>query len=270
MKEKIQSLKTTKSLKITNKSVKKKHCDLCDKPPKDGKLIPFMTLDEGMKLVCSECKPLIEAAIEEAGEKERLDFQMSSIREEANIPNIYNKKSFEDIRTDVKFLKKWKLTGKEVESIRSAKESGLKLADDIGSGESRFMLFMGEPGTGKTLMACAIANRIIEHGVSCQFKSATPLMYSMMKPEDYGLVLEELSYKKLLVIDDFTTVVASTHTEKVMYDIVNLAYNDGDRSIIITTNLKDDMLKKRIGPGVWDRIRERGGRIKFNWKSLRK
>lgn len=259
----------TQSLNIINRSVKKKDCDLCNKQPKDGKLIPFMTQDEGMKLVCSECKPLIESAIEEAGEKERLDFQMSSIREEANIPNIYNKKSFEDIKTDVKSLRKWNLTGKEVSSIKKAKDSCIKLAEDIGSGESRFMLFMGEPGTGKTLMACAIANRIIERGVSCQFKSATPLMYSMMKPEDYGLILEELSYKKLLVIDDFTTVVASTHTEKVMYDIVNLAYNDGDRSIIITTNLRKDALKTRIGVGAWDRIRELGGDIKFDWKSLR-
>ena len=138
------------------------------------------------------------------------------------------------------------------------------------------MIFCGNPGAGKSHMACAIANHVItQHQKSAVFlKTAKAIR---MVKETYGKASEKTEQQALdwfkipdLLILDEVGVQFGTDAERyILFEIINERY-EGLKPTILLSNLNIEGLKEYAGDRVLDRMRENGGRVLgFTWGSYR-
>lgn len=99
------------------------------------------------------------------------------------------------------------------------------------------LLITGLPGSGKTFLACAIANALIAQGVDVYLTSIPALVSRMTAHfgDDREQVLEEVRRPELLVLDD---VGAPRHTaaDEKLFEIIDARYRCA-RPLIVTTSL---------------------------------
>ena len=92
----------------------------------------------------------------------------------------------------------------------------------------RNLLFLGDPGSGKTFLSCAIGTELIKTG---HFVLYTPIQDML---DDFEKVhfgkgdADTESYKEcdLLIIDDFGAEFKNSFSESVLYNIINDRLND--------------------------------------------
>ncbi len=121
----------------------------------------------------------------------------------------------------------------ELESQRvevlSSDPSWVKRADNL--------LFFGPSGTGKTHLAVAICNGLIEQGVRVRYYQATALVQELQRARD-DLQLERLFARldkyNVLILDDIGYVRKSEAETHALFELIAHRYES--RSIIITAN----------------------------------
>ncbi len=135
--------------------------------------------------------------------------------------------------------------------LSSAKE----FAKNFPSGKS--LLFMGEPGLGKTHLSLAIVSAVSENGYSVVYGPAGKL-FSEVEKEHFSYngeteKLDSLLTADLLVIDDLGTEFLSSFTSSLFYNIVNTRLLEG-KPTIISTNLSIDELEKKYSNRIASRF----------------
>ena len=99
------------------------------------------------------------------------------------------------------------------------------------------LVIFGPSGVGKTHLACAIAHRLIEHGIRCCFYSTTSLVQQMQKAKaEFRLpeALAKLSRIPLLILDDIGYVKKEEAETCVLFELIAERYES--KSLIITAN----------------------------------
>lgn len=137
------------------------------------------------------------------------------------------------------------------------------------------LIFAGNAGTGKTHLACAIANALIARSVSALFTTVSDAMRAIKRSYDpssqvsEGQAINTFVYPKLLILDEVGGSKGTEHELQLMFDIINKRY-ENSRPTIILTNLDAVALREHLGERVTDRLREGGGKlIPFTWESHR-
>lgn len=137
------------------------------------------------------------------------------------------------------------------------------------------LIFSGQPGTGKTHLACAIANDLIAKGVASLFTTVSDAMRSIKRSYDVNSSVSESEAinafvePRLLILDEVGGSKGSEHEMQLMFDIINKRYEHA-RPTIILTNLDATALREHLGERVTDRLREGGGKlVTFTWASHR-
>lgn len=138
------------------------------------------------------------------------------------------------------------------------------------------LVFCGRPGTGKTHLACSIANTLIGQGYIVKYTSALKACNAVKETYSRGSectesqVLKTFQSPHLLIIDE-VGMQFGTETEKmILYQIINARYEDVLPTIMIS-NLPEKELSGYIGERSVDRMREGGGAVvSFDWESYRK
>lgn len=144
------------------------------------------------------------------------------------------------------------------------------------------LIFMGTPGTGKTHLAAAIANRLIkDHATPVIFGTMTSILnriretYDKVSRERDSVIMRELLTAPLLILDDIDKFNASTDSmgnswahEKI-YDIVNGRYEDY-KPIVVTTNASTAELDKKLGSPIMGRLMEMCSGVAMNWEDHRR
>lgn len=118
------------------------------------------------------------------------------------------------------------------------------------------LLFLGAVGVGKTYLACAIANALLQKGVTVY---VTDLPTLLKRATDFNdNVTNDIERCSLLVIDDVGVERSTEFATEQIYNIINTRYKTG-KPLIVTTNLtgqemayQKDIDKQRI----YDRILE--------------
>lgn len=115
------------------------------------------------------------------------------------------------------------------------------------------LLFTGPVGTGKTHLASAIANKLIEKLYAVICRNITDII-SFIK-SSYGKDAELTEYEivdiltkevDLLIIDDLGKEKTSDNTNMLLYQIVNRLYED-EKPIVVTTNFVGKTLAQKLG-----------------------
>lgn len=137
------------------------------------------------------------------------------------------------------------------------------------------LIFSGSAGTGKTHLACAIANAVMKHGSSALFTTVSDALRSVKRAYDKDASLSEsdaiaaLVEPGLLILDEVGMDYGTEHSKALLFDIINKRY-ENVRPAIVLTNLDAPSLREYFGDRIVDRMREGGGKlVTFTWTSHR-
>ena len=137
------------------------------------------------------------------------------------------------------------------------------------------ILFMGNPGTGKTHIATALGHAACAQGKRVRFFSVTGLVNQLLEArQDRELerLLKRIEKLHLLVLDEFGYVPFSKSGAELLFEVASRAYER--QSLIITTNLPFEawteiLGNERLTGALPDRVTHRVHIIEANGESFR-
>lgn len=108
------------------------------------------------------------------------------------------------------------------------------------------LLFYGDVGSGKTYLACAIANELIERKqVKVKIMNLSEVINQIQKSAfklDSNEIISNLSNIPLLILDDLGIERDTSYAREQVYNIINSRYLKG-RPTIFTTNLSLEIIQ---------------------------
>lgn len=137
------------------------------------------------------------------------------------------------------------------------------------------ILFVGNPGTGKTHLATALGHAACAQGKRVRFVSVTGLVTQLLEArEDRQLerLLKRLEKLHVMVLDELGYVPFSKAGAELLFEVVSRAYER--QSLIMTTNLPFEQWteifgNERLTGALLDRITHRVHIIQANGESYR-
>ena len=123
-------------------------------------------------------------------------------------------------------------------------------ARQYASSLNGWLLLQGGFGSGKTHLAAAIANSVVDMGVPTLFLTVPDLLDTLRFSYDsedttFEERFEEVRNAPLLVLDDFGTQNATAWAQEKLFQIVNYRYIN-KLPLVVTTNLELDEIEARI------------------------
>jgi DNA replication protein DnaC len=110
------------------------------------------------------------------------------------------------------------------------------------------VLFVGNPGTGKSHLAIALSAAACARGYRVRFHRVTELVTLLIEAKDERALLSlraRLGKLDLLVLDEFGYVPASKVGAELLFDVVSTAYER--TSLMVTTNLPFESWTEVLG-----------------------
>lgn len=137
------------------------------------------------------------------------------------------------------------------------------------------LVMCGQPGTGKTHLACGIANHIAKTGRTSLFLSVMQAVRRVKETwgrhdsETEAEVIAKMLKPDLLILDEVGVQFGSETEKLILFEIINGRYSEM-RPTIIISNLAREELGAYLGERVIDRMSEGGGAtLAFTWESKR-
>jgi len=137
------------------------------------------------------------------------------------------------------------------------------------------ILFMGNPGTGKTHLATALGHAACAHGRRVRFLSVTGLVTQLLEAREerqLERLFNRLGKLHLIILDEFGYVPFSKAGAELLFEVISRAYER--QSVIMTTNLPFEnwteiLGNERLTGALLDRITHRVHIIEANGESFR-
>lgn len=137
-----------------------------------------------------------------------------------------------------------------------------KWAEEYAGAESsdgQGLALVGQTGTGKTHLAAAIVNRLLDRGVAAVFASVPDLLADLRAAVRDGReaeqVMGDLQAAEVLVLDDIGAERPTEWGQEQLYRLVNRRYEDL-RPIVLTSNLRPPDLREQVGARAVSRLCE--------------
>jgi DNA replication protein DnaC len=141
---------------------------------------------------------------------------------------------------------------------------------------NQFLIITGSTGTGKSWIACALANHVIRLSVSVLYQRFSLLMEELTTARKDGSLprlRNHLSKYKLLILDDWAMAPLSAGNRQDLLELLEDRIGSG--ALIITTQLPVSKWHEYIGEptiadAIMDRIIHRSHRLELHGESMRK
>ncbi|CDY79444.1 DNA replication protein DnaC [Caballeronia glathei] len=197
-------------------------------------------------------------AEEEAQRQRRLEQRLST----SGIPLRFRDRTFDNFVAD---------TDAKKTALQIAAEFVDQFADHAERGTT--VIFSGKPGTGKSHLALAAAMAVMKSSTAL-YVNALDLIRMVRdtwrrdSEMTESAVLNELSAVSLLVIDEIGVQYGTEGEQVILFDVLNRRYRDLMPTILLT-NLGKTGMKEFLGERSFDRLREGGIWVAFDWESHR-
>ena len=215
---------------------------------------------EHLACQCPKC----ETESESSKKQEKKMAAISAVRKKAGIP-----RRFLRVRAGG-----WETT---IQQQRQAQSIALGyigyFEGHVDNGTS--MIFAGNPGTGKTHLAIAVLNGIIDQGFTGRYTTGLSLKQEVQNTYQDNTRSRQEAVKAyidphLLVLDEVDLMHASEDAQLILWEVLSGRYNDV-RPTILISNLNKQQLTDTIGERIIDRMAESGGKfVAFTWESHRR
>jgi len=137
------------------------------------------------------------------------------------------------------------------------------------------VLLIGNPGTGKTHLACALGYAACTKGKKTRFYSALELVTKLLEAREnreLERTLRSIEKQHVVILDEFGYIPFTKVGAELLFEVVGRAYERS--SLIITTNLPfenwtDVLGNQRLTGALLDRLTHRIHIIEANGKSYR-
>lgn len=139
--------------------------------------------------------------------------------------------------------------------------------------DGRGLLLYGGVGTGKTYIAAAIANALIDEAIPALVTNFARIAYKLQESfAGRQAYLDNLNRFDLLVIDDLAAERRTEYMQEIVFNVIDARYRSG-LPMVITTNLSLGALRKpetAAESRVYDRILEKCFPLEVAGQSHRK
>lgn len=207
----------------------------------------------------SECEAKERATIAERDRQRQIEQRLNR----AGIPLRFRSRSFDTFIAD---------TEAKAHCLHVSVEFASRFIDHQARGTT--MIYSGKPGTGKSHLATSICQEIIEAGRTAMYINALDairLIRSTWRRDSVmteSIAMASLIGVDLLVIDEVGAQYGTEGEQVILFDIINRRYED-QQPIILLTNQGKEGLKQFLGDRAFDRLREAGKWLAFDWDSHR-
>lgn len=134
------------------------------------------------------------------------------------------------------------------------------------------LLFYGPVGTGKTYLAAAIANRVIDKGYTARMTNFSEIANQLFDAYDKQGYIDALCAHDLLILDDLGAERKSEYMQEQVFNVIDARYRSGG-PVIVTSNLTQQELTQSADTGykrIYDRVLERCLPVLVNGESRRR
>lgn len=216
---------------------------------------------------CPECQKESDAQIDHELTQQALEHKQKVFAknfERSGIPPRYTTRHFGNFKAETDAHRRaWNMAKAYADNITANMESGAGL------------ILSGKPGTGKTHLACSVANQFLTNGGNVLFITVTAMIrkiretYRNDSRKTEQEAINQFRDIDLLIIDEIGVQKGSDSEEHLLFEVINERYNYFKPTILIS-NLNAEQIKSFIGERALDRMRENGGKfIAFDWDSYR-
>lgn len=218
---------------------------------------------------CPSCDSEIQREVDEQhaairSGKSKVDALIATHFHEAGIPKALSKSSLDNYR-----------------AVLAGQKTALAAARDFAYGfevqseTGRSMVFLGRTGNGKSHLAVAILRHIILKGATARYVTAFDLLaklkasFAKNSTVTFDAMLDRYVTPDLLVLDEIGKQTSSDFDFSTIFGVIDRRYAS-QKPIIMISNLDETGFKTLMGEPIFDRLRDRGGRlVRFNWESQR-
>jgi DNA replication protein DnaC len=165
-------------------------------------------------------------------------------------------------------------TNEQAKALATAKAFAEKFTDLSASGAN--LIFSGNPGTGKTHLAAAIANRLLDQGRRVFYRRVYELLreikdsWAQDSEASESEVVRKYSKVELLILDEVGVQFGKDSDKILMFELLDNRYANRKPSVIVS-NLDEEGMTQFLGERVIDRLCDSSSAmVAFNWDSYRR
>ena len=184
------------------------------------------------------------------------DFYYAVLRKLKDLDKFREIRNSQISRLKTNFLgENSRFSNKKIDDLTKIDEQYRKYAhaylDMIAKGDNMNIIICGNRGIGKTSLACAIVNEIIEKKlIKSEFVNLGNYLSACMKCNDFSNDLEHplksILNAQIIVIDDFGHMRNTAYGIEQIFTLVDELYKL-NKTLIVTTNLAENQLKNNNG-----------------------
>lgn len=173
------------------------------------------------------------------------------------IKRVINSESENLVLPQTDFTEAQKTAPKAISKVYGAAR---KYIDEYQSGAKPFFIIAGSSGTGKTVLASAIATEFMKNGASAVTVSAFDFVkrakdyHTQFAIDNYNDLFTPMLDCDVLIIDDLgTETMLKNITREYLYTVINERWLR-KKHTVVTTNLKPEALIDRYGEAIFSRL----------------